>query len=47
MIRLNPEKYIEIFKDWPSQEMILSGWEYEIKYYLYIPVVIYTKKLIK
>jgi hypothetical protein len=47
MIKLSAEKYCEIFKDWPSQEMILSGWEFEIKYYFFIPVVIYTKKLYK
>jgi hypothetical protein len=49
MIKINPEKYCEIFKDWPNHDMVLSGWEFNIKYYLFglIPVIIYTKKLIK
>jgi len=47
MLKINSEKYIEIFKDWPNREMILSGWEWIVKYYFYIPVIIYTKKLYK
>lgn len=49
MFKINSEKYIEVFKDWPNHDMILSNWKWEVKYYFFytIPIVIYTKKLIK
>lgn len=46
-IKINSEKYIQLFQDWPDMQFINFGWEWEVKYYLYIPVVIYTKKLYK
>lgn len=49
MIKLNSETYIELFKDWPDYQMTLSGWDYDVKYYLLglVAVVIYTKALTK
>lgn len=47
MIKINSEKYIELWKDWPNMNMELSGWNWKV-YYLFglFPIVIYTKKLI-
>lgn len=48
MIKINSEKYIELFASWPDSDMILSGWEAEQKYFLGIPIYIqYTKQLRK
>lgn len=49
MIRLTPEKYIQIGTDTPDHRMVFSGWDFEVKYYFFylIPVIIYTKKLLK
>jgi len=49
MIRLNPELYCELFKDWPNPEMELSGWDSYVKYYFFgfFPIIYYTKKLYK
>jgi len=46
MIKINTNKYIELLTDTPNMEMILSNWEYEIKYYFFnlFPIVIYTKE---
>lgn len=46
MIKLSPEKYISFGYN-PNYQMILSGWDYKINYFIGIPYVIYTKKLIK
>lgn len=46
MIRINPEKYVEIFQVDPDINMILSGWEWERKSFLGIPYIVYTKNLI-
>jgi hypothetical protein len=43
MIRLSANKYMELLKDYPSHQMVWSGWNYSIKYFLGFPYVIYTK----
>lgn len=46
MIKINPEKYIEILQVDPDVSMLLSGWEWEKKLFLgLIPYITYTKKL--
>lgn len=49
IVKINPEKYCDIGTEWPKLEFINFGWEWDIKYYLFgfLPVIIYTKKLIK
>lgn len=45
MIKVNPTTYIELFKEFPNMEMVLSGWEYEVRYFLFsfISIIIYKK----
>lgn len=49
MIKINPTTYVELFKDYPDMRMELSGWDWEIKYYLFglVSIVKYTKKLFR
>jgi hypothetical protein len=48
MWKVNAETYVQLFTEFPNDEMILSGWEWNIFYFLgIIPVIIYKKKLTK
>jgi hypothetical protein len=47
MLKINSEKYIQLFVEYPELDMVLSGWECYVKYFLSIPYIVYTKKLIK
>jgi hypothetical protein len=44
MIKINSNKYIQ-FSETPDLQMLLSGWEWELRYYFFcmISVIIYTK----
>lgn len=46
MIKINPHTYIELLTDTPNMDMVLSNWEYEIKYYIFglFPIVLYKKE---
>lgn len=45
MIKVNPEKYIQLFAFNPSLDMVLSGWLVEYRSFLGIPYIIYTKPM--
>lgn len=46
IIKITPEKYIQLFVFHPDSRMYLSGWDYRFKYFLgIIPYIEYTKKL--
>lgn len=45
MIKVSPEKYIEILQLDPDINMVLSGWEWERRTFLFIPYILYTKNL--
>lgn len=47
MIRVNSEKYIEVFQVDPDISMLLSGWDWEKKTLFFIPYILYTKNLLK
>jgi len=49
MIKLNSTTYIELFKDYPNMNMELSGWEWNVKWYLFntFPIIFYIKNLYK
>lgn len=49
VVKINSEKYIEFFREWPNPAFALFGWDYVVKYYFFstIPVMIYTKPLTK
>lgn len=48
-LKIKPEKYIQIGTEYPDYRFVNFGWNWDIKYYFFsfIPVIIYTKKLIK
>lgn len=47
LIRVNPTTYLEPFTDIPNSRMILSGWDYKVRWILpgLLSVVIYKKEL--
>jgi hypothetical protein len=46
LIKLTPEKLLQLGTDIPETNLILWGWEYEIHYFLWtIPYIIYSKAL--
>ena len=49
LIKIDAETYMEPFNEWPSDQMIWSGWSYRVEYFLFglIPVIFYTKTLFK
>mgnify|MGYP003554670203 CR=1 FL=1 len=46
MIKIDKETYIQLLTDIPNMDMVLSNWEYEIKYYIFglFPIIIYKKE---
>lgn len=48
LFKLTPEKYLQLFTEWPENEMVASGWDYKVGYFFsIIPYIIYTKKLFR
>lgn len=49
IIQINSQKIIQIFDETLNTDLTLFGWDWDIKYYFFgtIPVIIYTKPLIK
>lgn len=47
MIKISSNEYIELLAWEPDINMILSGWEWERRQFLFIPYIIYRKALIK
>lgn len=49
VFKITSEKYIDVGTEFPKSEFVHFGWDWDIKYYFFffIPVIIYTKKLVK
>lgn len=48
LIRLNPEKYLQLGTDIPEHEMVWSGWKYDVHWFLWsYPYIIYSKDLFR